>query len=124
MVSAMAVGLAGLVPRGGARMEAYAAEVGPSTGAERRDQAFQVREDAAQFQHQLPVAGHPDNGDETLYPNKIGNYSKGLPHNECGEVHLGAHDSLIQAVSSGRPADFEAIQLVCPAPSRPRQLVD
>ena len=124
MVSAMAVGLAGLVPRGGARREAHAAEVGPSTGAARRDQAFQVREDAAQFQHQLPVAGHPDNGDETLYPNKIGNYSKGLPHNDRGEVQLGAYDSLIQALSSGRPADFEAIQLGSPAPSRQRKLVD
>jgi hypothetical protein len=105
-------------------MEAHAAEVGPSTGAARRDQAFQVREDAAQFQHQLPVATHPDNGDEALYPNKIGNYSKGLPHNDRGEVQLTAYDSLIQALSSGRPADFEAIQLGSPTPSRQRKLVN
>ena len=27
---------------------------------------------------------HPSNGDETLYPNKLGSYSKGLPHNGDG----------------------------------------
>ena len=124
MVSAVAVGLGGLVSRDWERGDAHAAEVGPSNGAARRDQAFQVREDAAQFQHQLPIAVHPDNGDETLYPNKIGNYSKGLPHNNLGEVQLGAYASLIQALSSGRPADFEAIQLGSNAPSRQRKLVD
>ena len=124
MVSALAVGLGGLVSRDWERGDAHAAEVGPSTGAARRDQAFQVRQDAAQFQHQLPIAVHPDNGDEALYPNKIGNYSKGLPHNNRGEVELSAYDSLIQALSSGQPADFEAIQLGSNAPSRQRKLVD
>ena len=124
MVSAMAVGLGGLMYRDWERGDAHAAEVGPSTGAARRDQAFQVREDAAQFQHQLPIAVHPDNGDEALYPNKIANYSKGLPHNSLGEVQLGAYATLIQALSSGRPADFEAIQLGSNAPSRQRKLVD
>src|SRR5206468_10317605 len=62
MVSAMAVGLGGLMYPDWERGDAHAAEVGPSTGAARRDQAFQVREDAAQFQHQLPIAVHPDNG--------------------------------------------------------------
>ena len=124
MVSAVAVGLGGWVSRDWERGDAHAAEVGPSNGAARRDQAFQVREDAAQFQHQLPIAAHPDNGDEALYANKIGNYSKGLPHNNRGEVQLGAYDSLILALSSGRPADFEAIQLGSNAPSRQRKLVD
>jgi len=124
MVSAVAVGLGGLVSRDWERGDAHAAEVGPSNGAARRDQAFQVREDAAQFQHQLPIAAHPDNGDEALYPNKIGNYSKGLPHNNRGEVELSAYDSFIQALSSGRPADFEAIQLGSNVPSRQRKLVD
>jgi len=29
---------------------------------------------------------HPTNGDEELYPNRIGNFHKTLPHNSIGEV--------------------------------------
>jgi hypothetical protein len=75
----------------------------------RERQAYQIRVQAAQLERDRPVAGHPTNGDEQLYPNKIGSYSKGLPHNSLGEVDLAAYASLIQAVTSGDPADFENI---------------
>src|SRR5206468_12353666 len=52
----------------------------------RSAEAFRVRLQAAQAERQLPIPDHPSNGDETTYPNKIGNYSKGLPHNQLGEV--------------------------------------
>jgi hypothetical protein len=104
--------------------DAEAAEIGPSSGTDRREQAFQVRRDAALFQRQLPVPDHPCNGDEALYPNKIGNYSKGLPHNNLGEVDLAAYGSMIHALSTGRHADFEAILLGCPDTARQRKLVD
>lgn len=58
-----------------------------------------------------PVASHPENGDEALYANKIGSFSKGLPHNNLGEVDLNAYKTLITAVTSGKPADYEAITL-------------
>jgi hypothetical protein len=54
---------------------------------------------------------HPNNQDENLYPNKIGNYSKGLPHNNDGTVVLSAYNALLQAINSGNPADFDAIPL-------------
>ena len=54
---------------------------------------------------------HPSNQDEELYPDKLGNYSKGLPHNNDGTVVLSAYAALTQAVNSGRPADFDAIPL-------------
>jgi len=54
---------------------------------------------------------HPDNDDEELYPNKIGNFSKGLPHNNDGTVVLSAYNALLTAINSGRPADFDAIPL-------------
>src|SRR5262249_45467708 len=57
----------------------------------------------------LPDAEHPTNGDEELYPNKIASYSKGLPHNNLGEVDTIAYDSLLGALSTGSPADFENI---------------
>jgi hypothetical protein len=54
---------------------------------------------------------HPSNQDENLYPNKIGSYSKGLPHNNDGTVDLSAYAALVRAINSGRPADFDAIPL-------------
>jgi hypothetical protein len=54
---------------------------------------------------------HSSNQDETLYPNKLGSYSKGLPHNNDGTVVAGAYAALLQAINSGRPADFDAIPL-------------
>ncbi len=101
-----------------------AAEVGPSSGMVRRAQAFQIRQDAALFQQQLPIPDHPTNADEVLFPTKIGNYSKGLPHDDLGEVLPTAYDALVHALSTGQPDDFEAIPLGCQDPDRQRMLVD
>jgi hypothetical protein len=46
-----------------------------------------------------------------LYANKIGNYSKALPHNSLGEVDTSAYDAFFFALTSGNPSDFEAIPL-------------
>ncbi len=104
--------------------EAEAAEIGPVGGEQRRGQAYQIRHDAALFEKNLPLPDHPTNGDEELYANRIGNYSKGLPHNTLGEVDVAAYSALIHALSTGQPADFEAIPLGCPDPTRQRRLVD
>lgn len=65
-----------------------AAEIGPAIGTQRADRALNVRIAAARFEREQPLPGHPDNGDEALYPNKIASYSKALPHNGLGEVDL------------------------------------
>ena len=54
---------------------------------------------------------HSNNADEELYPNRIGNFSKGMPHDSNGEVLPAAYDQFLQAVRSGNPADFEQIPL-------------
>ena len=41
----------------------------------------------------------------------IGNFSKGLPHNNDGTVVLSAYNALVNAINSGRAADFDAIPL-------------
>ena len=51
------------------------------------------------------------NGDEQAYANRIASYSKGLPHNDLGEVDLNAYNAYLQALNSGQWADFEAIPL-------------
>jgi hypothetical protein len=77
----------------------------------RRFQAFLIRLKAALFQKTLPLPNYPCNNEEDLFSNKIGSHSKGLPHNELGEVDLPAFKALIQALTSGNPDDFECIPM-------------
>jgi membrane-associated phospholipid phosphatase len=81
------------------------------TGTARADESFELRVAAAKRERAVPIPDHPTNGDEQRFDNRIGNYSKGLPHNEFGEVDEAAYKTLLRAVNSGRPADFENITL-------------
>lgn len=51
------------------------------------------------------------NGDERDFPNFIGNYHKGLPHDNFGEVVPAAYKSLLKALNQPTQANFAAIQL-------------
>jgi len=85
-----------------------------ATGANQRaNQCAKLRRDAANAGLQATPQNllHPDNNDEELYPDKLGSYSKGLPHNNDGTVVAGAYAALLQAINSGRPADFDAIPI-------------
>jgi hypothetical protein len=106
-----AVGGALLEPAlpGGSRAEA--SEIGPLIGPDRLDAAYQNR--VLQAERML-FHGMPDqacNGDEDLYPNRIGSYSKALPHDAVGEVDPDAYQALLDALTSCHPDDFEAIPL-------------
>jgi hypothetical protein len=59
----------------------------------------------------IPRAPQVDNGDEALYPDKSGTYTKGILQNGIGLVDLAAYQSFTTALSSGDPADFEKIAL-------------
>lgn len=84
---------------------------GASSGMTRRNQSFALRLDAAKMEKAVPIPAHPVNGDETLYANRIGNFSKGLPHDSFGEVEAAAYAQFLKAVTTGKPADFEAIPM-------------
>jgi len=91
-----------------------APEVQAASGSNQRaNECAKLRRDAAMagLQATTPNLQHPNNQDENIYPNKIGNYSKGLPHNNDGTVVLSAYNALVNAINSGRPADFDAIPL-------------
>jgi membrane-associated phospholipid phosphatase len=83
---------------------------GGLTGRARAERAYENRVQAALFQKIAPQPDQRNNGDEELYANRIGNYSKGLPHNQLGEVDRSAYENLLRAVKSGNPDDFENIQ--------------
>jgi hypothetical protein len=80
-------------------------------GRHRRDEAVMVRLRTALAERRLPLPQHPTKGDDELYPNKVGSYSKVLPHNALGEVDSSAYRALISALASGKPGDFEGVPL-------------
>ncbi|MBO3462570.1 MAG: vanadium-dependent haloperoxidase [Aetokthonos hydrillicola CCALA 1050] len=73
--------------------------------------AYDVRIQAARQELDFGVPPHPTNGDEERYPNKIATDTRGLPHNERGEVNLDAYKSFIKALQTRNPDDFENIIL-------------
>ncbi len=88
-----------------------AAEMGQNELSDRRWQAYRLRHDAAMAHSNRPFPAFPTNGDEEAYPSKIASYTKGLPHNERGEVDLNAYAALLKALETGQHAAFEAIPL-------------
>jgi hypothetical protein len=77
----------------------------------RQARAFEVRMRAADLARKRQAAVQTPNGDESLYPNRIGSYSKGLPHNNLGEVDPAAYNAFLAAVASGDPGDFESLPM-------------
>ena len=92
------------------RAKVEACELGPQTDHHRKATARDLRREAAQLAYQRPYPDHVCNGEEDDYAGtRIANFSKGLPHNGLGEVDPAAYNALLAALSSGDPADFEAI---------------
>jgi hypothetical protein len=81
------------------------------SGSSRRVRSFRIRAEAAIAEYKVHPPPQINNGDETRYPDFIGNYSQGLPHNSIGEVDRHAYQALLTAVNSGDPADFAKIPL-------------
>lgn len=90
-----------------------AAEVGPLTNADRRGRALEIKGIRAKVNRAAPIPTFPQpcNNDEATYASRIGNYSKGLPHDSLGEVTPAAYNALLTAMTTGLPANFNAIPL-------------
>jgi hypothetical protein len=61
---------------------ADALALAPATGREQQVESFKIRLDAAKQELRRPPVDHPTNGDEERFPNRIGNFSKTLLHQE------------------------------------------
>jgi hypothetical protein len=79
--------------------------------ADRVRDSYENREEAALAESQIPVPRQITNGDERTYSNFIGNYNKGLPHNNIGEVDTTAYRKFLNAVAQGTAAAFEQVPL-------------
>jgi hypothetical protein len=108
--AAIAVGVVGVEPL----LESEHSQTQAAQGANQRaNECAKLRKEVAQDNKQAtpPNLQHTANVDESLYPNKLGSYSKGLPHNNDGTVVLSAYNALLHALDSEQPADFDAIPL-------------
>ncbi|MBI3651301.1 MAG: vanadium-dependent haloperoxidase [Acidobacteria bacterium] len=110
-------------------IETQAEIVTSGVAAKRAKKAFQLRVQTADMERVIPDPGHPDNGDEARYANKIGNFSKCLKHNPMtGEVEPAAYQAYVAALQSGKSADFDALvtqgYFGCPEQGRRRRLVN
>jgi hypothetical protein len=81
------------------------------TPAARSNHAFEIRMRAAEMARDRSAVAQVSNGEEALYPNRIANFSKGLPHNGFGEVDIAAYDTYLDALKSGNPAQFEGLPM-------------
>ena len=86
-------------------------DYGGVTGAARAEKVYNQRVAMATAQRALPLPKHDTNGDEERYANRIGSYSKGLPHNNRGEVDLNAYNTLLTALRTVSQDDFERITM-------------
>ena len=77
----------------------------------RAQKSFANREKAALDDRLLPIPKQTPNRDEHLYPNFVGNYTKGLPHNQIGEVDTKAYRTLLSAIDAGSFRAFEKVPL-------------
>jgi hypothetical protein len=106
----LAAGVIGVEPL----LETERSQVHAASGSNQRaNECAKLRRDAANDGLQATPQNlqHPNNQDESLYPNKLGSFSKGLPHNDDGTVVLSAYEALVKALNSGAPADFDTIPL-------------
>jgi hypothetical protein len=73
--------------------------------------SYELRVREATADAQVPPAKNISNGDEALYPDKAGTYTKALPHDSFGRVDLNAFASFKKALNSGDFSDFEDITM-------------
>src|SRR5262249_22024360 len=62
----------------------------------------------------IDVRVQPDNGDAARFTDFSGNYSKALLHDALGVPNKAAFQSLLQALESGEPGDFDRILVGTP----------
>lgn len=100
-------------------------------GRAKRSFDIRVRAAARQLKRNSNIGGrdnflrtHDQNGDEKHLPGFIGNFSKGLPHNDYGEVDPKAYKQLLRALGSGKFSDLAKVPLGCDDRQLQRRLVN
>lgn len=87
----------------------------------RKQVAFATRTATDNVQAEVPIPNHPNNGDIYLYDDHRGDFAKALLQNVTGLVNNEAFQSLLTAIFTGTPNDFNKIIM---GSSGPRRLVN
>jgi hypothetical protein len=90
-----------------------ATPVVPYDSHSRAEASFRTRVGAA-IAERVDVGVQPDNGDSDTFTDFSGNYSKGLLHDGLAVPNKAAVQSLITALQSGKPSDFDKILVGTP----------
>src|SRR5713226_9282693 len=77
----------------------------------RVNKAYQLRVNMASQDQNVPYAKNVNNGDDALYADKAGTYTKGLAHDAFGRVTSASYASFKTALAGGKHSDFENIIL-------------
>jgi hypothetical protein len=72
-------------------------------------QAFTLRVGEASQDALVPAAANVSNGDDSIYPDKGGTYTKGLPHDQYGRVDPNAYATFKKALATGEFSDYAKI---------------
>jgi hypothetical protein len=83
---------------------------------ERRKSALGTRVEAAELAAARRHDEHVNNNDEVNYPERLlaGNYSKSLKHDAVGDPDPGSYATLLRALQSEDPGDFNEVILASP----------
>src|SRR5690242_9963266 len=76
---------------------------------ERNQNWLRMRVNAAVAQSRGLLVDQANSGDESVIGGYVGCFTKGLPHSQTGLVDANAYRTLLQALVTGRHADFENI---------------
>src|SRR5690242_7695731 len=87
---------AGLLTTGGQRVSARQKDAA-DTG-QRSDAAMKLRQDVAVVQHNAAIAPQIANGDESSFPRYTTAFTKGLPHDQNGEVDGAAYQTVLRGI--------------------------
>lgn len=105
-IAASATGFSSVAQAAGT--QSGAADASTANGRNRAQQSFVNRRNAALAELNVAVPQQITNGDEQRYPNRIGNYSKGLLHNNIGEVEPASYLKFPESCSERRAARLRA----------------
>lgn len=115
--TAIAIGAIGALPAIDKKSNIFAQrDTSPKTHTRtnaRAMEAYELRQEAAEYNLRTTPRRlrRRNNGDEKTFSNFIGSFTKGLQHNQDGEVNRNAFLLLLQAVNTEKSEDFEQIPL-------------
>ncbi len=79
--------------------------------SDRAEKALNLRRAAALAESLRAPASTVTNGDETRYPSRFANFTKGFLHSQLGEVDAASYNAMLHALTTQQHSDFEAIPL-------------